>query len=549
MRASRALGLLSGILLVAAALTGALPVASAVGLRVSVGQISVSGCCSASVPLTLTNGGFLALNGLKIQATLLDSSGSAIGSGTSNTVDVPVGSATPLTVTVSSSGGASLASTSKVQVQAMTNIGGLLPVTTFLSVPIQLSGGGPAPVAQTPIEHVVVVMMENHAFDNIFGVYPTANGTVSSPLASQIQTPDNLLGTNAPKGIVALAPGTFSTPDIPHDTASETAAWDNGAMDGFVSHMGSNSLTYFTNSQLAGEWNLAEQYGLGDSYFQSVLGPTIPNRVMALTGSPADPSLADASSINSSAVTAVALKSVFAELTSSQLSWGYYSEGGAGALASLAQSSQVPFPPGSLGSVNDFYNSLSNGSMHAVSWLDPFSWTSEANGQNIQFSQHPPYNVTQGEQWMLGIVNHVENSRFWNSSAIFITYDESGGYYDHVAPPKLDGNQLGFRVPLIVVSPYAKEGYVSHTVLTHSSLLAFIDYNWKLKGLSQLVLDSNLPLDFFDFDSARSANPIDPAAAFPMSPQTPYASLGYQRTGSSSQTLSQMGVGLWNGVP
>jgi phospholipase C len=105
-------------------------------------------------------------------------------------------------------------------------------------------------------------------------------------------------------------------------------------------------------------------------------------------------------------------------------------------------------------------------------------------------------------------------------------------------------------VPLIVVSPFAKEGYVSHTIMTHTSLLAFIDYNWKLPGVSQLVLDSNIPMDFFNFGSAaRPAFPVDPAASFPMSPQTSYSSLGYSREGFSNQTLSQMGVGLWNGAP
>ena len=548
MRASKAFGILSILFLVLAALTGILPAASVLGLRVSVGQVSVSGS-TASVPLSLTNGGYLALNGLKIQATLLDSSGIAIGAGSSNAVDISPGSTTPLTVTVTSSSGANLGSTSKVEVSAVTNIGGFLPVSTLLTVATQLTGGGPTPVAQTPIKHVVIIMMENHAFDNIFGVYPTANGSVTDPLALTIQSPTNLLGRTGPAGITPVPPGTFSTPDIPHDSQNETAAWDNGAMDGFGTHMGINSLKYFTNAQLAGEWNLAEEYGLGDSYFQPVLGPTIPNRLTALTGSVPGPQFANSETISSSDVASVALRSVFAELTSQGVSWGYYSEGGAGALASLANNPQIPFPPGSLGSVNDFFNTMSNGTMLAVAWLDPFSWTSEANGLNIQYSQHPPYNVTEGETWMLNIVNHVEQSQYWSSSAIFITYDESGGYYDHVAPPQLDGNQLGFRVPLIVVSPYSKEGYVSHTILTHTSLVAFIDYNWKLPGLSQMVLDSNLPLDFFDFGSARQSFPIDSAAQFPIQPQTPFTSLGYQREGSSSQTLSQMGVGLWNGIP
>jgi len=548
LRASKAFGILSILFLVLAALTGILPVASVLGLRVSVGQVSVSGS-TASVPLSLMNGGYLALNGLKIQATLLDSSGNAIGSGSSNAVDISPGSTTPLTVTVTSSSGANLGSTSKVEVSAVTNIGGILPVSTLLTVTTQLTGGGPTPVANTPIKHVVIIMMENHAFDNIFGVYPTANGSVTDPLALAIQAPTNLLGRTGPTGIAPVPPGTFSTPDIPHDSQNETAAWDNGAMDGFGTHMGINSLKYFTNAQLAGEWNLAEEYGLGDSYFQPVLGPTIPNRLTALTGSVPGPQFANSETISSSDVASIALKSVFAELTSQGVSWGYYSEGGAGALASLANNPQIPFPPGSLGSVNDFFNTMSNGTMPAVAWLDPFSWTSEANGLNIQYSQHPPYNVTEGETWMLNIVNHVEQSQYWSSSAIFITYDESGGYYDHVAPPQLDGNQLGFRVPLIVVSPYSKEGYVSHTILTHTSLVAFIDYNWKLPGLSQMVLDSNLPLDFFDFGSARQSFPIDSAAQFPMQPQTPFSILGYQREGSSSQTLSQMGVGLWNGIP
>ena len=503
---------------------------------------------SASVPLTLKNGGFLSLSGLKIQATLLDSSGATVGSGTSNTVDIPAGGTTPLTVAVTGTNGGSLSSASQVKVSAVTNIGGLLSVSTLLTVPVQLSGGLAAPAAQTPVKHVVIIMMENHAFDNIFGVYPTANGTITSPLASQIQVPNNLLGRAAPHGIAAVPAGTFSTPDPAHDVVNETAAWDNGAMDGFATHIGAVSLSYFTNSQLAGEWNLAQEYGLGDSYFQPALGPTIPNRLIAMTGTPANSTFANEDTVDSSAVSSFALKSVFAELTANSLSWAYYSEGGAGAFSSLSQSSQLPFPTNSFGSTNDFFSSLSNGSMPAVSWLDPFSWTSGA--QNIQYSQHPPYNVTLGETWMLNIVNHVEQSPYWSSSAIFITYDESGGYYDHVAPPKLDGNQLGFRVPLIVVSPFAKEGYVSHTIMTHTSLLAFIDYNWKLPGVSQLVLDSNIPMDFFNFGSAaRPAFPVDPAASFPMSPQTSYSSLGYSREGFSNQTLSQMGVGLWNGAP
>jgi len=370
LRASRAFGILSAVFLLVAALTGLLPIASIVNLRVSVGQIEVSGT-TASVPLTLQNGGFLALNGFKITANLLDSSGNIIGAGSSGVIDIPPGGTTPLMISITSNGG-NLGSASKVQIMAATNIGGFLPVTTLLTAGTHF-GGGTAPLAQTAVSHVVIIMMENHAFDNIFGVYPTANGTISGPLVSNMQIPENLLGRTGPTGIAALPAGTFSTPDMPHDSQSEIAAYDNGANDGFAANMGSDSLRYFTNNQLAGEWNLAEQYGLSDSYFQSVLGPTIPNRLTAITGTVPDPSYANAENISDSAVASFAQKSLFAELTAQGLSWGYYSEGSAGVLASLAGNAQLPFPPGSLGSVSDFLNRIANGTMPGVSWLDPFS--------------------------------------------------------------------------------------------------------------------------------------------------------------------------------
>ncbi|MDE1821938.1 MAG: hypothetical protein KGI98_13945, partial [Euryarchaeota archaeon] len=140
------------------------------------------------------------------------------------------------------------------------------------------------------------------------------------------------------------------------------------------------------------------------------------------------------------------------------------------------------------------------------------------------------------------------------------------GFYDHVAPPSLDGVQQGERVPLIVVSPYAKEDYVSHTVMNHASWLAFVDYNWGLPALNAFVADSSLPLDLFDLgNSPRAPYPFSASEGFPaptalhfelpanpvLAPLFPRAlqenpsSLPYGRTGSSTTTLSSLGTTLF----
>jgi phosphoesterase family protein len=171
-------------------------------------------------------------------------------------------------------------------------------------------------------------------------------------------------------------------------------------------------------------------------------------------------------------------------------------------------------------------------------------------GGSPDVSQHPSENVTFGEQWLANVVNSVMQSPYWNSSAIFITYDEGGGYYDQVPPPTVDGTQLGFRIPFLVISPYARENYVSSTVLNHASILSFIEYNWGLPALNSFVGSSNVPLDFFDFNQSYSGTGIVRApvvipsnASFPLPLQIPLSSLPYARSGSSSILLSSAGTG------
>ncbi|MEM0074872.1 MAG: alkaline phosphatase family protein [Nitrososphaerota archaeon] len=389
---------------------------------------------------------------------------------------------------------------------------------------------------RTPISHVVIIMMENHSFDNVFGYYPTSNS--SNLLLNSIERPNDLNGMTSPVQLSPVPNGTFSTQN-PVESVYY-ADWDNGKMDGFKANSGSQAMTYFTSSQLAIEWDWAELYAIGDNYFAGCLCETNPNRLISLTGYNAgltgDEGPPPYIPVN---------ETIFSELSKYGVSWGYY----------VPDLEGIPFPlnyfngiskySSSIGTVSQFERELTSGSLPSVSWVMPLGGTQD-------FSQHPPENVTQDEYWLNGVVDHIMESQYWNTTAIFITYDEGGGYYDHVPPPVLDGVQLGFRVPLFVISPYSKENYVSHTVMNHASILAFIDYNWNLPALNKFVADSNIPIDMFDFGQSytgghllRSPDPLSNFSIFPVSPQIPFNELPYARNGSSSLNLASIGASLY----
>jgi len=392
---------------------------------------------------------------------------------------------------------------------------------------------------QTPIKHVVIVMMENHSFDNLFGLYPTLNSTNSGPLAASLQKPDDVL--NAPKGVALsqVPNGTYWTAN-PNEGVYP-ADWDNGKMDGFASNSGSVAMTYFSSSQLAVEWDWAEEYAIADRYFAACICMTDPNRLYSLSGYAAGQTM----DFDPPPYIPVN-QSIFGELSTYGVSWGYYVLNpaldnfpmnyfdGSGAYSSQVQS------------WDSFYGALQQGTLPSVSWVMP------VGGGASGFDQHPSANVTVGEEWLLGVVNRVMQSSYWTSTAIFITYDEGGGYYDHVPPPVVDGVQLGFRIPLFVISPYAKENYVSNTVMDHSSSLSFIDYNWGLPALNTYVAESGLPLDMFDFNQtysggtlARAPVVLGNSSQYPTSLQIPLSELPYQRSGSTDVTLASLGAKLY----
>lgn len=423
------------------------------------------------------------------------------------------------------------------------------------ATPLGLAESGNAPT-RTPIKHLIILMMENHSFDNLFGVYGVlANGTRLSGAGN----PLDLISHPTDSTLSSVSSGNFSTTNPYEGYANYHTDWNLGKMNGFLNGSGPNSLTYYTVSQVGLEWLMAKQYALADMYFSSTLSETLPNRLYSLTGfSPvrAD-QIAPPPYVTYN-------QTIFQEMDQKGITWAYYFNNPTGNLEPLQFIYGMGSHRANIQSWTDFANAVQKGRLPDVSWVSPID--GGANG----YSQHPPNNILTGEVWLFYIIHLIMMSSYWSSTAILITYDEGGGYYDQVPPPVIDGSQLGFRVPFIVISPFAKEDYVSNTVMSHASILAFIDYNWEMPALNRLVSYSGLPLDMFNFNKtypggnlARpsltfnseelaylSSNLTDSnsvamsisntSSVFEAPFQYPLSEIGYNLTGNSSLNLSQL---------
>jgi phospholipase C len=420
----------------------------------------------------------------------------------------------------------------------------LLLVTSLFTSPYSLL----AQTNQTPIQHVFIIMQENHSFDNYFGTYPTANGTLVNNITTELQGVDGIpAGLCLPYQASCMAPyyaNSSSTVSPNEGQLTYEGDVNNGLMNGFPSHSGPQSMAYFDFHQIAGYWDYAEEYGLADSYFSTYLAPTAPNRLALLAGtSPVTGDYGPPPYIPFNST-------ILFQLQSAGLSWGYFdfisqSSDSSNVYPLNYLSGMTPQDEARVQNISYLLNDLYSGKI-----LPNVVYVSSLGSHLLD--EHPPYNITQGELWVVSIVNAVMESSYWNSSAIFLTWDEGGGYFDNLPPPKGQSQTIsgenpligyGQRVPLLVISPYAKENYVSLTTLNHLSLLSFIEYNWDLPPLDQAVAQSNNLLDFFDFSSPprppvilTSSGPFS-YSTYPIPLQIPVSQLNYDRLGSSSSDL------------
>jgi len=367
-------------------------------------------------------------------------------------------------------------------------------------------GGG----AVRHIQHVVIVIQENRAFDTIFYGFKGAN------YATQ--------GLNSRGQEIALQPVSFAANyDLCHAYGDATADIDNGKMDGFDHCFPNLAYAYVQPSETALYFKMAKQYVLADDFFSSQLdGSYVGHQylIAAQAGSAVDYPTTTPWGCDSPTGTTIQVgdphgqtKAVFPcfryttlanELDAKKKTWKYYAP-------STAQTGYIwsAFDPiksireGSDWSSNvispqcQVLTDIAAGTLADVTWIAP----------DFPDSDHPDSLSTTGPQWVASIVNAIgKNKTLWDSTAIFVTWDDWGGYYDHVVPPSVDWDGLGIRVPLIVLSPYAKQGYITHAQYDFASILKSIE-GWQ--GLPAMTARdkaaSAVWSDMFDFTQSPRA--------------------------------------------
>jgi phospholipase C len=369
------------------------------------------------------------------------------------------------------------------------------------------------------IQHVVVVMQENRSFDHYFGTYPGANG-----IPAGVCEPDPLNGG-------CIAP--FHDPNVvntggPHGDASALADIDEGKMDGFIGqaeqgqHCSSTEpacspckttsageacldvMGYHDAREIPNYWTYAENYVLQDNMFASTRSWSLPEHFFMVSGWSAacpdgnpDPmecknTIAPPNSPETHPAVTYSWTDITYLLHKHGVSWGYYVFKGtepdcesdeAVKCAPVAQGSKTPgiWNPlpnftdvkedGQLANVQTLANFYSAVHQQPSCGLPNVSWVTP----NGVVSEHPTDSIVNGQAYVTTLVNTVMRSPCWNSTAIFLSWDDWGGFYDHVVPPEVDENGYGPRIPGLVISPYARAGYIDHQQLSHDAYLKFIE--------------------------------------------------------------------------
>jgi phospholipase C len=374
--------------------------------------------------------------------------------------------------------------------------------------PVTVLSGSPGVTGIHKISHVVVIMQENRSFDTYFGTYPGADG-----IPAGVCVPDPAHnGCDKP-----YHNPTDVTGGGPHGQANATADINGGKMDGFVAQAERGSrgcLNQFnpacTNSKvpdvmgwkdardIPNYWTYANHFVLQDHMYEPNASWSLPEHLFMVSEwsahctQPGNPSSCTNALQNPGQPT-LGTDYAWTDLTylmhKANVPWGYYVVDGTepdcenDASVSCAPVRQNATTPGiwnplpnfdtvrqdgQLGNVQtvaNFYTQAKAGTLPAVSWVTPSGAVSE----------HPPATSSAGQAYVTSLINAVMASPDWTSTAIFLAWDDWGGFYDHVAPPRVDVNGYGLRVPGMVISPYAKAGYIDHQTLSFDAYVKFIE--------------------------------------------------------------------------
>jgi len=393
----------------------------------------------------------------------------------------------------------------------------ILAATAASSLPSQTDLGGKQPADfNSSIQHIVFIIKENRTYDQMFGTYPGADGATTATIST---------GQVIPLGV---APDRLPR-DVPHGWADTLTGEDNGRMDQFdlTNTAGQTCnvngdelcLTEQAAANVPSYFSYASHFTLADHMFSSMHGPSFPNHLYTVAaqsggavdnpqyslgtwGCDAPPGttvpVLDSSGNLTNQFPCFDFETVADLLDNTSISWRYYAQSG------------------SIWNAFDAVNHVRNTSLWTTNFapdtqfvadaqsgqLPPVSWIIAPDDE----SEHPTNSTCNGENWTVNQINAVMQGPDWGSTAIFLTWDDFGGFYDHVPPPAPDQFGLGLRVPLVIISPFAKPGYVSSTTYEFSSLLKFVEERFGLPPLTSRDANANDMLDSFDF----SQTPLPP---------------------------------------
>jgi len=429
-------------------------------------------------------------------------------------------------------------------------------LATLLAVAACNSSSGtvtPPTPSPAPIQNVIVLVQENRSFNNLFAGYPGAQTAMSGPCKPDPSVPKCQAGVPVQLHAVTLeTTGTIGQgTDLAHGHAAWEIEYDNGKMDGFdlitfgTTGAGTPAKLYpyafVERSEIKPYWDLAAKYTLADHIFstettdsfvahQMLISGTVQlSSTESLTDTPSNfPWGCDASQGTTTTVLTTGGKilkngpfpcfgyrTLADVLDAKNVSWKYYVDSksadfsglvwnGFDAIAAVRCAKFVK-PETCTGTGADWskvampnttiYSDIKSGTLPQVSWVIP----------SLADSDHPASGAKSGPSWVTSIVNAVGKSKYWNHATIVILWDDWGGFYDNVAPQQLDYTSLGFRVPMLIVSPYSKHGFVSHTQYEIGSILKFIEQTFGTASLGATDQRANSIVDSFDFTQKPTA--------------------------------------------
>lgn len=358
-----------------------------------------------------------------------------------------------------------------------------------------------------PIDHFFVFMQENRSFDHYFGTMPGVDGLTASSA-----NPDGAGGS-----VSAFHATEYCFPDVEHGWDGTHDEWNGGANDGFVTANapnGGRSMGYLDATDLPYYHALFATFAMSDRHFCSMLGPTWVNRMYLASATSFG--LVDNMAVPDDRLDAYGDDpyTVYQQLDAAGASWRvYYSDVATiwGIYPELGFSMIDHFRP-----FTQLAADLAAGDVVDVTYVEPAFYDSGSVYERND--EHPPTNPQKGQIWVAARIGEIMNSGAWPRSAIILTYDEHGGFHDHVPPPPAcepDGfdmvygdlspvtnfrfDRLGIRVPLTVISPFAKRGYVSHVPTDHTSILRLLQARFGLPAMTRRDANAWPLLDMFDF--------------------------------------------------